>query len=433
MNNGVYNRSLFRKKGTEARDQLRRMGGIMASSPELMQAGMMDQAPMAPQTGQGEVRFMAPNLLQPTTPQQPMLPQQGMPQRPMPQQSPLPNQTMIPQPASTLSAAGMVQPQMAYRDGGDVSVGSRARMESRSFDTPTVTAGRTQPTLPAASFDQAVQVGSNTAAAAAESGLPADLQEKYAQIDQMMNDPNISDTQKSKAIADAFGLEEAETPEATVQNAATKLGLDPAREARIDSLNKAMLGFAIAAGTSPRASENIANGMLAGLKQMRDTEVRKAEVELAARTGALEDEATSWFDTPRGKLAVEFITKGVGANKSVSDIVDELNEASTSNGVPGTLGDELRQALNAGDVPPPSVQPMIAPTAPAPAAAPAAQPETTQTTEPPNQTESVRNAQTAVDRIKTSPSLSPEEKQQRLAAVRQRLIESGINPDLVKY
>jgi len=66
---GVYNRKLFAKKATDARDKLREMGGvqpmprpqvggIMASSPELMQAAMRKQVvlpasdrpmPMAPQ------------------------------------------------------------------------------------------------------------------------------------------------------------------------------------------------------------------------------------------------------------------------------------------------------------------------------------------------------------------------------------------------
>jgi hypothetical protein len=88
--NDVYNRALFSKKSQEARKTLRDMGGvpstppsaggILASSPELMQAAAMRRPVVMPAT------------------QQPMAaPPQPMPQQPMlPPSSPLPNVAGIP-------------------------------------------------------------------------------------------------------------------------------------------------------------------------------------------------------------------------------------------------------------------------------------------------------------------------------------------------
>lgn len=416
MNSGVYNRSLFRKKGTEARDQLRRMGGIMASSPELLQAGMMEQpivgrAPMAPQTGQGEVRFMAPNLLQPLQPQvvsQPQAPVQ--PQRPA--------QPMQPQ------APMAPQPQQRFQEGGEVAPSMPFRMMSPSFSNPNQNVGQMSSGPGSLTFDRAIEVGSNVPAALGQSALPDDTKAKIAEIDSLLNDPEITDAQKTKVVTDAMDVESTGDPQTDMQNVMGKLGLNPDREAKIDSLNKAMLGFAIASGTSGSAMENIANGMLAGLKQMKETEVRRAGDELAlltARTGALEEE-TSWFDTPRGKLASGYIEKMMEGTMDVETMVDTLNQLDANSPEGSRLGDEFRRALAAGVTPPAPVQAHLS-TPAAPPAAPGG--------EDVNASESVRKAQQAWDTISRS-SLSAEEKQARLQAIRQRLIEAGINPDLVR-
>lgn len=419
MDSGVYNRSLFRKRGTEARDQLRLMGGIMASSPELLQAGMREQQAVMPQpvmaqpqTGQGQVQFLAPNLLQPLQPQ---------PQYQAVAPAPLP------QPQQRFQDGGAVTPSSAWER---VKERSRARLEARAareglggFDTPTVTGGRSATNTAPLTFDQAVQVGENPASALPQSGLPEDLQAKFAEIDALLKDSSISETQKAQAVLESFGLEPGEDVQQDLQQAVSQLGLSPEREARIDDMNKAMLGFAIAAGDSPRASENIANGMLMGLKQMRDTEIRRAEAELAARTGALapEDEV-SWFDTPRGKLASGYIEKMMEGTMDVETMVDTLNQLDADSPPGAKLGDEFRRALAAGSVPPAPVQTRLS-TPAAPTAAPGG--------EDVNASESVRKAQQAWDTISRS-SLSAEEKQARLQAIRQRLIEAGINPDLVR-
>jgi len=55
---------------------------------------------------------------------------------------------------------------------------------------------------------------------------------------------------------------------------------------KIDGLNRAITGFAIAAGTSPRASVNFANGMLVGLGEMKKTEVGRQNAAAAAAKAA---------------------------------------------------------------------------------------------------------------------------------------------------
>ena len=56
-------------------------------------------------------------------------------------------------------------------------------------------------------------------------------------------------------------------------------GRDPGEERRIDGLNLAMMGFAIAGGESPQALQNIANGALAGVKAMKEEKQRRQDRE----------------------------------------------------------------------------------------------------------------------------------------------------------
>jgi len=56
-------------------------------------------------------------------------------------------------------------------------------------------------------------------------------------------------------------------------------GKDPGEERRIDGLNLAMMGFAIAGGESPQALQNIANGALVGVKAMKEEKQRRQDRE----------------------------------------------------------------------------------------------------------------------------------------------------------
>jgi len=75
---------------------------------------------------------------------------------------------------------------------------------------------------------------------------------------------------------------------ADIESLYSELTGDPeATNKSIDDLNRGILGAAIAAGKSPRATENIANGMLVGLQAMKDTAEKRAAVAAQAQYGLL--------------------------------------------------------------------------------------------------------------------------------------------------
>lgn len=98
----VYNRKLFqRKEDRAARDQLRKMGGIMSSSEDLMQAAQQGFRPSQdPQmTGQGQVVSMAPSIVPSAQDMMAMQQQRQVQQMRSPQQPPQqPQQMREPQP-----------------------------------------------------------------------------------------------------------------------------------------------------------------------------------------------------------------------------------------------------------------------------------------------------------------------------------------------
>ena len=59
-------------------------------------------------------------------------------------------------------------------------------------------------------------------------------------------------------------------------------------EKNIDDLNRGIIGAAIAAGTSARATQNIAQGLLVGLQGARETEDRRAQTAQALRQAVLQ-------------------------------------------------------------------------------------------------------------------------------------------------
>jgi hypothetical protein len=114
------------------------------------------------------------------------------------------------------------------------------------------------------------------------------LNGRVQHIGNTMRNPNLSGEQKSREIIAAMGGNAAaedvqsELAKSTEKTFGKKLD----REANIDAMNQAITGFAIAAGTSPRATQNIANGMLAGLKEMKDTEQGRVDTENARKAAA---------------------------------------------------------------------------------------------------------------------------------------------------
>ena len=98
----VYNRSLFSKSNRPARQKLQKMGGIMASSPELMEAAQkVGNAPDQKMGGAGSSKMA--NLGPPPMPMAP----------PMPMPMPMPSSVQMPTPR--------MKP-MGYAPGGEVEV-----------------------------------------------------------------------------------------------------------------------------------------------------------------------------------------------------------------------------------------------------------------------------------------------------------------------
>ena len=136
----VYNRSLFKNKDKSARNQLKKMGGIMGSSEQLMNAvsnmgapsatvrkmtgqgspGAVPYNPMAPRQMGMPPQMRTPNQAkmppQMQRPPQMTMPQQGMPMQGMPQQG-MPPQGM---PQQGMPPQGMPQPMRMAAMGGSI-------------------------------------------------------------------------------------------------------------------------------------------------------------------------------------------------------------------------------------------------------------------------------------------------------------------------
>lgn len=94
--------------------------------------------------------------------------------------------------------------------------------------------------------------------------------------------------QKILVEAEKNGVPTTGDPMADLMGIYTELTGDPeATNKTIDDLNRGILGAAIAAGKSPRATENIANGMLVGLQAMKDTETARAAQAAQAQYGLM--------------------------------------------------------------------------------------------------------------------------------------------------
>lgn len=256
---GVYNRKLFRQG--PARDELRKLGGIMSSSEELMTEALRtaDQAPRPAGLGTMALPMQPPAPPPMMQPQMPMQPQQMMqPQMMMPQQMPQmqPQGAMGQEPAyMPPEVPGSVQPQ-GFAAGG-MAMGYSLKSEQDTADA----AAAADPTLDATP-EEAINANVLDKAAGLLPNLDTDPPETVA--------AELLDT------AAATGAEITGDMQADLARIYQNLTGDPAAfEKNIDSLNKGIIGAAIGAGTSARATENISKGLLVGLEGARATEERR--------------------------------------------------------------------------------------------------------------------------------------------------------------
>ena len=264
---GVYNRKLFRQG--PARDELRKLGGIMSSSEELMREALRtaDQAPRpaglgtmampmqppAPPMMQPQ-QMMQPQMMQPQ--QMPMMPQQMQPMQaqPLPQMQPMGQEPAYMPP----QVPGSVQPQ-ALRSGGLAQAyADKFAAEETAAAEPEVAA---DPTL----------------SATPEEAIKANVLGKTAGLLPSL-DTEAPETVAAEILSTAADTGAEVTGDMQVDLARIYQNLtgDPAAfEKNIDSLNRGIIGAAIGAGTSARATENISKGLLVGLEGAKNTEERR--------------------------------------------------------------------------------------------------------------------------------------------------------------
>lgn len=306
---GVYNRKLFRQSG--ARDELRKMGGIMSSSEELMREalrtamqapGPSDLGPMGMQ--QPVIGMPAPPVMQPQQPmmqmqqpmpmgmgmQQPMMQQPmdsglGMqPSQPMMQQQPI--QPPIAEPAymPPTMPQSLQMESAGFKDGGPIIVGAGSKFpriiedtgaaDSSSIDVlGGVDVGQTAGTVVEAPKVNAI-------------GLDALVERVGGKID------TASPEEVANDIVDTVVEDPSGDVQADLASVYAELTGDPAAyEKNIDDLNRGIIGAAIAAGTSARATENIAKGMLVGLESAKQTEERRVGDSRALQLAQLQAQA----------------------------------------------------------------------------------------------------------------------------------------------
>lgn len=267
---GVYNRKLFAKKSQEARNTLRDMGGvppmqpkiggIMASSPELMQAVAMRRPVVLPTTE-------APVAPTPAPQPQPQM---------LPPSSPLPNVAGIPSTAPAPRPVAKKPGIAKFQEGG----GIKAALTPQQRLVKGVT-----------DFSKAFQFGQKaiTTEDPAKLGLPEGANMGGAA--KMLEDPEAT---AASIISETVPKDQQTGNTKTdLRKAATMTGIErvPA-EAEVDELNKAIFGAKLAGAIAgnyvdpntgqalrPTAGARIANAAVEGLAVVRETETRRAEQE----------------------------------------------------------------------------------------------------------------------------------------------------------
>lgn len=275
----VYNRSLFQAKSRDARNKLARMGGIMASSTELMEAAMPQQpsgmgaAPAMPVSPTG-----MPTQMPMQMPTQMPIQQDPMYQDPMQMyQDPMyqdPMQ-MYQQPMQMPMAAPQQQPPVMMADGGDTVLEAYRQGSQRPPMAKFVPVDIGQDTM---SFLGGLR---EEAAKLQPEGGAEVLDEKVATIQA------ASETGDPEVLKDAItGSVGAENTKAGLQDAAvelTDITADEAENLSIDELNNRIMAVALNGSLAAPGSmaERYAKAMIFGLGQKRETAMARA----AAKAG----------------------------------------------------------------------------------------------------------------------------------------------------
>jgi len=269
----VQNRKMFRRK--DARNKLRQLGGIMTSSPDLMQSvqkfsrGGIAQA----QRRRRQLQNRLPNLF-PGPPTMGMNPRAALiaqeddlreqpflsSQRTVDQTTGLPLTVTVDRSLSPAIKELLREPRTGTGTGTGV-----ADRDLSDADDPTVAL-----TEPPIITETDVEID------------PLSVGLDVVGYAKMLKDSKASEKQKNDQILELLN-QKAPKEKLTLEQRFERMkkarkavfGDSSQAEKSIDGFNLAMLGFAIASGDSPNALTNIAKGALAGAQQMQATAERR--------------------------------------------------------------------------------------------------------------------------------------------------------------
>lgn len=371
----VFNRKLFKRK-TAARDKLRSMGGIMASSEPLIREAMktVQNAPSPQIDIQGIMQAQKRMGAMPAAPLPQVAPSMAQ-MSPQPQMQPQPQPQAAPQPAPQQGMNPMQKPMGLNVGGRPMDRNNLANyMGAATGPMPTIDVSRQAGSVvkqPEVNMDDITPERAIELTAAAKSGqFPVNLRpftaatagseanakllnDKSEQLAAAMSDQSLSDEDRARNLLSVLGgdAETKNVKKALADTSEQVFGKKIDREAKIDAMNNAITGFAIAAGTSPRATKNIANGMLVGLKAMKQTEQKRVDTQnalaIAAAGGGKSGVSPVEPYIDRVSMFAEEIMKSnpgtdpVKAMEQAKEIIGPLYAGSGAGPSPGPTGPSL--------------------------------------------------------------------------------------------
>jgi hypothetical protein len=363
---GVYNRKLFAKKSQEARNALRemggvdpmppQMGGILASSPELMQAAAMRRPVVLPAT-------QAPVAPTPAPQPQPQM---------LPPSSPLPNIAGIPQAQAPAPRPMAQKPGVKKMNEGGILdyKGPRSGMTLREkFQNPGETTMRMfqrgVETPLTFGFKKAFEFGQKaiTTEDPTKLGLPEGAN--------MAEPAKILEKDPEAAAADIITAtvpkdQQTGDTKTDLRKAATMTGIEqvPA-EAKIDELNKAIFGAKLAGAISgsyvnpntgqelrPTLGARMSQATVEGLAVERDTAERRAKQEAALAAAKMRSagKSTSGKIPPNLKVLVDIFKKRA-ETEDIATVAANFNEQYGDN-----TGTMIMEYIRTGALTPPQPQ-----------------------------------------------------------------------------
>ena len=245
----VYNRSLFSKNNRPARQKLQKMGGIMASSPELMQAAQRVGSTPDQNMGGAGASKMA-NL--------------GPPPMPMAPPMPMPSSVQMPTPP--------VKP-MAYDEGGEVEVVDITKTPTTSLNNPGFATAfeqylGTTPML-ANKLDEAYGSREVAAAEAAKTKDAIDAAIATENTDNIVN-----------TVLDQAGMPLNE--DSKKEFARSVFGMEDVND--IDEINKRIADVAIGSSIG-KGPDAFAEAVLLGLGEYKKTATARASAKSGGKSG----------------------------------------------------------------------------------------------------------------------------------------------------